>query len=70
MSNNAAERSWVPCFGSDEGGRRASPIYTLIATAKLNQINPQAWRADVLARLPDHAARCLHELLPWPPKPL
>jgi hypothetical protein len=40
--------------GSDEGGRLAAAIYTLIATAKLNDIDPQAWLADVLARLPDH----------------
>ncbi|MFK4380953.1 hypothetical protein ABIA40_000361 [Bradyrhizobium sp. USDA 223] len=65
MSNNAAERelravavgrrNWT-FAGSDEGGRRAAAIYTLIATAKLNDIDPQAWLADVLARLPDHPA--------------
>jgi hypothetical protein len=38
--------------GSDEGGRRAAAIYTLIATAKLNDVDPQTWLADVLARLP------------------
>ena len=58
MSNNAAERA-VRCIavgrknwtfaGSDEGGRRAAAIYTLIETAKLNDIDPQAWLADVLA---------------------
>jgi hypothetical protein len=37
--------------GSDEGGRRAAAIYTLIATAKLNDVDPQTWLADVLARL-------------------
>ena len=47
--------------GSDEGGRRAAAIYTLIATAKLNDIDPQAWLADVLARLPDHQAKRIHE---------
>ena len=51
--------------GSDEGGRRADDIYSLIATAKLNDIDPQAWLADVLARLPDHHAKRIHELLPW-----
>ena len=51
--------------GSDEGGRRAAAIYTLIATAKLNDVDPQAWLADVLARLPDHPAKRIHELLPW-----
>ena len=40
-------------------------MYTLIATAKLNDINPQAWLADVLARIADHPASRLHELLPW-----
>jgi hypothetical protein len=40
-------------------------IYTLIATAKLNDVDPQAWLADVLARLPDHPAKRIHELLPW-----
>jgi transposase len=74
LSNNAAERelravavgrkNWN-FAGSDEGGRRAAAIYTLIATAKLNDIDPQAWLADVLARLPDHPARHIDELLPW-----
>jgi transposase len=74
MSNNAAERelraialgrrNWT-FAGSDEGGRRAAAIYTLIATAKLNNVDPQAWLADVLARLPDHPAKRIHELLPW-----
>jgi hypothetical protein len=43
----------------------APAIYTLIATAKLNDVDPQTWLADVLAGLPDHPARRLHELLPW-----
>jgi transposase len=74
MSNNAAERA-VRCVavgrknwtfaGSDEGGRRAAAIYTLIETAKLNDIDPQAWLADVLARLPDHSAKRIGDLLPW-----
>ena len=51
--------------GSDEGGRRAAAIYTLIETAKLNDIDPQAWLADVLARLPDHPAKRINALLPW-----
>lgn len=63
-------RSHAPDSGhygvaSDEGGRRAAAIYTLIATAKLNDIDPQAWLADVLARLPDHPAKRIDELLPW-----
>jgi transposase len=74
LSNNAAERelravavgrkNWT-FAGSDEGGRRAAAIYTLIATAKLNDIDPQAWLADVLSRLPDYPAKRIHELLPW-----
>ena len=74
MSNNAAERT-LRCVavgrhnwtfaGSDEGGRRAAAMYTLIETAKLNDIDPQAWLADVLARLPDYPARRISDLLPW-----
>jgi IS66 C-terminal element len=57
-------KNWTVA-GSDEGGKRAAAIYTLIATAKLNNVDPQAWLADVLARLPDHPAKGIHELLPW-----
>jgi transposase len=74
MSNNAAEReirvvalgrkNWT-FAGSDAGGRRAAAIYTLIQTAKLNDIDPQAWLADILARLHDHPAKRIDELLPW-----
>jgi len=74
MSNNAAERelraiavgrrNWT-FAGSDEGGRRAAAIYTLIATAKLNDADPQAWLADVLARMPDYPAKRIGDLLPW-----
>jgi len=74
MTNNAAERelravavgrkNWT-FAGSDEGGRRAAAIYTLIQTAKLNDVDPQAWLAEVLARLPDHPASRIADLLPW-----
>jgi len=74
MTNNAAERAlrgiavgrhnWT-FAGSDNGGRRAAAIYTLVETAKLNDIDPQAWLADMLARLQDHPARRITELLPW-----
>jgi hypothetical protein len=74
LTNNAAERAlrgvalgrkaWLFC-GSDRGGERAAAIYTLIGTAKLNDIDPQAWLADVLERLAGHPARSLPELLPW-----
>jgi transposase len=74
LSNNAAERAlrgvavgrhnWT-FAGSDRGGERAAAIYTLIETAKLNGIDPQAWLADVLARLLDHPAKHIDQLLPW-----
>jgi transposase len=57
-------RNWT-FAGSDEGGRRAATLYTLIATANLNDVDPQAWLAGVLARLPDHPAKRIQELLPW-----
>ena len=40
-------------------------MYTLIETAKLNNVDPQAWLADVLTRLPDHPTKRIDELLPW-----
>ena len=74
MTNNAAERAlrgiavgrrnWT-FAGSDAGGQRAAAVYSLIETCKLNDIDPQAWLADVLARLPDHPAKRIDELLPW-----
>ena len=74
LSNNAAERalrgialgrkSWLFC-GSDRGGQRAAAMYSLIVSAKMNGIDPQAWLADVLARIAAHPAHRLDELLPW-----
>jgi len=74
LTNNAAERglrgialgrrSWL-FAGSDRGGERAAAMYSLIVTAKLNDVDPRAWLADVLARIADHPVRRLHELLPW-----
>jgi transposase len=74
LSNNAAERvlrgialgrkSWL-FAGSDRGGERAAIMLTLIQTAKLNGIDPQAWLADVLARIADHKITELAALLPW-----
>jgi transposase len=74
LSNNAAERalrgialgrkSWL-FAGSDRGGRRAAAMYSLIVTAKLNDLDPQAWLADVLARIAAHPAGRIDELLPW-----
>ena len=74
LTNNAAERalrgialgrkSWL-FAGSDRGGQRAAFMYSLIITAKLNGIDPQAWLADVLARIADIPQHRLGELLPW-----
>jgi transposase len=79
LSNNAAERglrgialgrkSWL-FAGSDRGGMRAAAMYSLIVTAKMNDIDPQAWLADVLARIAGHPASRLDELLPWNWRPL
>jgi transposase len=44
---------------------RAAVVYTLVESCKLNDVDPQAWLADVLARLPDHPASRIVELLPW-----
>jgi transposase len=74
LSNNAAERAlrgialgrkaWL-FAGSDRGGERAAIMFTLIQTAKLNEVDPQAWLADVLARIADHSIHRLDQLLPW-----
>ena len=72
--HNAAERalrgialgrkSWL-FASSDRGGVRAAAMYTLIGTAKLNNVNPQAWLADVLDRIAGTPQSQLDELLPW-----
>jgi transposase len=74
LTNNAAERalrgialgrkSWL-FAGSDRGGERAAVMYTLIQTARFNNSDPQAWLADVLARINDHNIHNLDQLLPW-----
>jgi transposase len=74
LTNNAAERAlrgialgrkaWLFC-GSDPGGQRAAVMYSLIVTCKLNDVDPQAWLADVLARIAEHPVHKLDELLPW-----
>ena len=74
LTNNAAERalrgfalgrrSWL-FAGSERGAERAAAMATLIATAKLNDVDPQAWLADVLGRINDHPAAGLSSLLPW-----
>jgi hypothetical protein len=57
-------QSWL-FAGSDRGGERAAVMLTLIQTARLNDIDPQAWLADVLARIADHKITDLAALLPW-----
>jgi hypothetical protein len=74
LSNNAAERA-LRCVavgrrnwtfaGSDEGGRRAAAVYSLTETCKLNDVDPRAWLADVLAKLPDHPIHRIGEMMPW-----
>ena len=74
LTNNAAERalrglalgrkSWL-FVGSDRDGDRAAIMYTLIGTAKLNDIDPQAWLADVLKRIGEQPVQRLDQLLPW-----
>jgi hypothetical protein len=57
-------KSWL-FAGSDRGGERTAIMLTLIQTAKLNDLDPQAWLADVLARIADHKIADLAALLPW-----
>jgi transposase len=74
LSNNAPElalrgvalgrKSWLFC-GSDRGGQRAAVMYSLIVTAKMNDVDPQAWLADILARIAAHPAQQIDKLLPW-----
>ena len=74
IDNNAAERSIRGIAlgrknylfaGSDKGGERAAAIYSLIETAKLNGLDPEAYLRDVLARIADHKINRIAELLPW-----
>lgn len=74
LDNNTAERSMRAIavgrknylfMGSDRGGKSAAIAYTLIETAKLNGIDPQAWLTDVLARIADHKITRLNDLMPW-----
>ena len=74
LTNNAAERalrtlalgrkSWL-FAGSDRGGERAAMMYSLITTAKMNDVDPQAWLADTLARIANHPAQRIGEWMPW-----
>ena len=74
ISNNAAENQIRPAavgrknwlfFGSDAGGERAAAFYTLVRTARLNGVEPEAWLTDVIARIGAHPINRLAELLPW-----
>ena len=74
IDNNAAERALRAVAlgrkdylfaGSDVGGERAAAMYTLIGSAKLNGIDPEAYLSHVLARIADHPIHQIEELLPW-----
>jgi transposase len=74
IDNNAAERALRVVAlgrknylfaGSDAGGERAAAIYSLIGTAKLNGIDPEAYLRDVLTRIADHPVNRIDDLLPW-----
>ena len=74
MDNNAAEReiravalgrkNWL-FAGSDAGGDRAAAMYSLIGSAKLNGLDPQAYLRHVIERIADHPVNRVDELLPW-----
>jgi len=74
IDNNAAERAlravalgrknWL-FAGSDDGGERAAAIYTLIGTAKLNDLDPESYLRHILGRIPDHPINKIDALLPW-----
>ncbi len=74
IDNNSAERAMKPIaigrknylfVGSEGGGKSAAIAYSLIQTAKLNGVDPQAWLTDVLGRIADHKITRLDELMPW-----
>src|SRR5579863_5441982 len=74
IDNNAAERAlravalgrknWL-FAGSDDGGERAAAIYSLLGTATLNDLNPEAYLRHVLERIADHPVNRVDEFLPW-----
>jgi transposase len=74
ICNNAAERAIRPLAlgrknwlfaGSDSGGERAAKMYTLIETAKMNDIDPEAYLRAVIARIADHQTKSIDQLMPW-----
>jgi len=74
IDNNAAERAlravalgrknWL-FAGSDDGGERAATIYSLLGTAKLNNLDPEGYLRYVLERIADHPINRIEQLLPW-----
>jgi len=66
ITNGHGERRKNYLFaGSDAGGERAGVIYSLISTAKLNGLDPEAYLREVLTRIADHPINRIEELLPW-----
>ena len=74
LCNNAAERAIRPLAlgrknwlfaGADSGGERAATIYTILQTATLNGLDPEAYLRHLIARIADHPAKRIDELLPW-----
>jgi len=74
IDNNAAERAIRPIalerknylfMGSQGGGKAAAIAYTLIETAKMDDVDPQAWLTNVIDRIVEHPASKIDELMPW-----
>jgi transposase len=57
-----SHKNWA---GSDQGGHHAATIYSLVETAELNKVDPDAWLRDTIDRMSDHPQRRIDKLLPW-----